>query len=118
MKKILLRVLPLFLIFCLLCTMIAFADTGGNEGVRITVVRAGDHAVVTTPIDFTNKKPDNIQVHFGKVSKLQYNAGSGLTPTTSVYQYINPAQAMPRIISTNGGSNSAALFLISERWSL
>ena len=132
MKKLLFRALPLFLIFCLICPMTAFADTGGsgnidgggggmgsgtstntwsggNEGVRITVVRASDHAVVTTPIDLTNKSPNNIQIHFGKVSKLQYGAGSGLTPTTSKYQYINPPQSMPRIISTNGNNNIAAI---------
>lgn len=132
MKKLLLRALPLFLIFCLLCPMTAFADTGGsgnidgggggmgsgtstnswnggNEGVRITVVRASDHAAVTTPIDFTNKKPDNIRVHFGKVSKLSYSSGQQLTPTTSVYHYINPVQAMPRIISTNGSNNIEAI---------
>ena len=80
MKKILLQVLPLFLILCLLYPMTAFADTGGsgnidgggggmgsgtstnswspgNEGVRVTVVRASDHTVVTTPFDFTNKSP-------------------------------------------------------------
>ena len=72
---------------------------------RVTVVRASNHVVVTTPIDFTNKKPDNIKVHFGKVSKLSYSTGQSLTPITSVYPYINPAQAMPRIISTNGSNN-------------
>jgi len=132
MKKLLFRVLPLLLIFCLICPMTAFADTGGsgnidgggggmgsgtstntwsggNEGVRITVVRASDHAVVTTPIDLTNKSPNNIQVHFGKVSKLQYSTGSGLIPVTSKYQYINPPQSMPRIISTNGNNNIDAI---------
>ena len=132
MKKLLLRTLPLLLIFCLLCPMNAIADTGGsgnidgggggmgsgtstnswnsgNEGVRVTVVRASDHAAVTTSIDLTNKSPNNIQVHFGKVSKMQYTAGSGLKPTTNKYQYINPPQAMPRIISTNGSNNIEAI---------
>ena len=40
----------------------------GNEGVRITVVRASDHAVVTTPFDLTNKQPAAGIYHFGKVS--------------------------------------------------
>ena len=132
MKKLFFRALPLFLVFCLICPMTAFADTGGsgnidgggggmgsgtstntwsggNEGVRITVVRASDHTVVTTPIDLTNKSPNNIQIHFGKVSKLQYSVGSGLTPVTSKYQYINPPQSMPRIISTNGNNNIEAI---------
>jgi hypothetical protein len=29
----------------------------GDEGVRVTVVRASDHVAVTTPIDLTNKQP-------------------------------------------------------------
>jgi len=29
----------------------------GDEGVRVTVVKASDGSPVTTPIDFTNKKP-------------------------------------------------------------
>lgn len=44
----------------------------GDEGVRVTVVRASDRTVVTTPIDFTNNHPDNIAVNFGKVSKISY----------------------------------------------
>ena len=52
----------------------------GNEGVRITVVRASDHAVVTTPFDLTNKQPAAGIYHFGKVSKIQYNGGAALSP--------------------------------------
>ena len=48
----------------------------GNEGVRVTVVRASDHAVVTTPFDLTNKTPSAGIYHFGKVSKIQYNNGN------------------------------------------
>lgn len=132
MKKLLKSAASLILVLCLFCPLTVFADTGGsgnidgggggmgsgtstnswsggNEGVRITVVRASDHATVTAPVDFTNKKPDNIRVHFGKVSKLSYSSGQQLTPTTSVYHYINPAQAMPRIISTNGNNNIEAI---------
>lgn len=132
MKKLFKSIASLILVLCLFCPLTAFADTGGsgnidgggggmgsgtstntwsggNEGVRITVVRASDHTTVTTPVDFTNKKPDNIRVHFGKVSKLSYSSGQHLTPTTSVYQYINPAQTIPRIISTNGSNNIEAI---------
>lgn len=132
MKKLFKSIASLMLVLCLFCPLTAFADTGGsgnidgggggmgsgtstntwsggNEGVRITVVRASDHATVTTPVDFTNKKPDNIRVHFGKVSKLSYSSGQQLSPTTSVYHYINPAQTIPRIISTNGNNNIAAI---------
>nr|WP_277995581.1 hypothetical protein [Desulfitibacter alkalitolerans] len=76
----------------------------GDEGVRVTVVRVRDRAVVTTPIDFTNKNPDNIQAHFGKVSKISYTKGVSLTPNPQTYTYVNPAQAIPRIISSGSGN--------------
>jgi len=62
----------------------------GDDGVRITIIRDSDNTAVSTPVDFTNRHPDNIQVHFGKVSKIQYRNGATLTPTTSVYSYNNP----------------------------
>jgi hypothetical protein len=78
----------------------------GNEGVRITVVDAESHAPVTTPVDFTNKSPTNTQMHFGKVSKISYSGGQSLSPTTANYSYFNPAQVIPRIISTSSGGNN------------
>ncbi len=33
--------------------------SSSNEGVRVTVIRSSDHAVVTTPIDLTNKPPNS-----------------------------------------------------------
>lgn len=81
-----------------------------DEGVRVTVVRASDGSAVSTPIDLTNKQPNNIVLHFGKVSKSQYRAGASLTPNTGTYSYINPAQSLPQIISTSsGGANLAAI---------
>ena len=80
-----------------------------NEGVRITVVRASDHAVVTTPFDLTNKQPAAGIYHFGKVSKIQYNGGAALSPVQGGYSYKNPAQPIPRIISTNGNNNIEAI---------
>lgn len=77
----------------------------GCDGVRITVVRANDHAIVTTPIDFTNKQPPSTMFHFGKVSKIQYKNGRSLSAIQGSYSYYNPAQAMPRIVSTNGSNN-------------
>lgn len=81
----------------------------GYDGVRVTVVRASDHAVVTTPIDLTNKSPTNVRLHFGKVSKLSYNGGRAISPSGQSYIFVNPAQDMPRIVSTNGSSNIAAI---------
>ena len=132
MKKLLLRALPLFLVLCLLCPMTALADTGGsgnidgggggmgqgtstnswspgNEGVRVTVVRASDHAVVTTPIDLSNKSPSSSIYHFGKVSKIQYNNGRNLQAVQGGYTTIKPPQAIPKVISTNGSNNIDAL---------
>lgn len=73
--------------------------TPGNEGVRVTVVRASDHAAATTPIDLTNKKPEGMG-HFNKVSKLEYTNGAALTPSMTGYSYVNPAQSLPKIISS------------------
>jgi len=78
----------------------------GDEGVRVTIVRASNHAPVTIPIDMTNKKPNNIAVNFGKVSKLSYTGGRSLMPNTNKYPYINPVQTIPRIISSGSGNAS------------
>lgn len=74
--------------------------SAGNEGVRVTVIRASDRAVVTRPVDLTNKRPNNIQYSFGKVCKVTYSNGAAATPDTNVYEYKNPSQSLPRIIST------------------
>lgn len=71
----------------------------GNEGVRVTVVRAEGHEPVTVSIDLTNKKP-KIVYSFGKVSKLSYTKGTALSVNTGAYEYVNPGQALPRIISS------------------
>lgn len=112
MKRVISTFLSLALLLALLC-MSAYADTGGsgnidggggsmgdatshgswnpgNDGVRVTVVRASDHAVVTTPFDFTNKTPSEGIYHFGKVSKLQYNNGTGLSPVKGGYTFKIP----------------------------
>ncbi|MCD8362362.1 MAG: hypothetical protein LUC98_05265 [Lachnospiraceae bacterium] len=73
--------------------------SAGNDGVRVTVVRASDRTPVTRPIDLTNKRPD-VVYSFGKVSKLSYTGGTALTPDTGTYEYVNPSQSLPRIISS------------------
>lgn len=74
--------------------------SAGNEGVRVTVIRVSDHSVITSPIDLTNKKPNDIQVHFNKVSKISYTNGTGINAAFEKYAYVNPSQALPRIISS------------------
>ena len=71
----------------------------GNEGVRVTVVRTEGREPVTRPIDLTNKRP-SIVYSFGKVCKISYNNGTALAVSTDPYEYVNPAQALPRIISS------------------
>lgn len=81
-----------------------------DEGVRVTVVRASDGAVVSASIDLTNKQPTDIRVHFGKVSKTAYRNGTGLSACMGGYIFYNPAQHLPQIISTsNGGANLTAI---------
>lgn len=75
----------------------------GQEGVRVTVIRVADRLPVTTPVDFSNNVPA-IQVHFGKVSKVSYNSGQGLAPTTSAYSYTNPSIPLPVIIDSDRGT--------------
>lgn len=129
MKQKLSAVLALFLVCSMLFSIPAYAtgdpnvdggggDMGGGtstnswtpgmDGVRVTVVRASDHAVVTTPIDLTNKSPTNVRLHFGAVSKLSYTQGQGLSPSATAYTFKNPAQALPRIVSSGSYASSIA----------
>lgn len=74
--------------------------TPGNEGVRVTVIRANDRVPVTRPIDLTNKTPAISIFHFGKVCKISYNGGTALKPVQGAYEYQKPTQSLPKIISS------------------
>lgn len=82
---------------------------GGDDGVRVTVIRDSDNQPVTTPVDITNRSPDNIKVHFGKKSKIHYRNGFDFFPTTSTYVYSNPEQPIPLIVSADGDVNIDAV---------
>ena len=133
MKRIFAFFLSLLLILGI-CPMSALADTGGSgnvdggggsmgqgtsqnswnpgmDGVRITVVDAESGQPVSTPFDLTNKNP-TIKIHFGKVSKIHYTNGSGISPNTTPYTCKKPDVAMPRIIST--GSTKASIEAIKK----
>ena len=133
LKRIFAFFLSLLLILGI-CPMSALADTGGSgnvdggggsmgqgtsqnswnpgmDGVRITVVDAESGQPVSTPFDLTNKNP-TIKIHFGKVSKIQYTNGSGISPNTTPYTCKKPDVAMPRIIST--GSTKASIEAIKK----
>ena len=130
MKKVVKVVIAVSILFYLMLPATVFAtgdgniDSGGggmgngtsrnswsssNEGVRVTVVRASDHAIVTTPIDITNKPPQSSIYNFGKVSKIQYNDGKVLSPVKGGYTCVKPSKSVPKIISTNGKNNIAAI---------
>ena len=74
------------------------------DGVRITVVTT-DGTVVSTPFDLTNFSIADNVIHFGKVSKLQYTAGTALSPGNGSYSCTKPGTSLPRIIS--GSVNKA-----------
>lgn len=80
--------------------------TPGRDGVRVTIIRDSDNSPVSSPIDFSNKTNSDIALHFGKVSKISYRSGSGLSPQTSKYDCFKPVNAMPRIISSGSGKAS------------
>jgi hypothetical protein len=81
----------------------------GEDGVRVTVVRASDNTPVSASIDITNHNESNIVFHYGKKSKLQYRNGSILSPSQNKYTYTIPQKALPKIISNGGNANIAVI---------
>lgn len=71
----------------------------GLDGVRITVVTS-DGTVASTPFDLTNSNIPNNIINFGAVCKLQYTAGTSLTPSSS-YSCSKPGTPLPKIVSGN-----------------
>ena len=82
----------------------------GNDGVRITVVDASSGTAVSSPLDFSNRTQKTSLLHFGKVNKLQYLGGAGLSlQSGAAYSCIRPTQSMPTIVSSKGQSNIEAI---------
>lgn len=82
----------------------------GNDGVRITVVDASSGTAVSSPLDFSNRTQKTSLLHFGKVNKLQYLGGAGLSlQSGAAYSCIKPTQSMPTIVSSKGQSNIEAI---------
>lgn len=82
----------------------------GMDGVRVTIVEADSHSIASTSVDLTNKTPSANIIDFGKVCKLSYNGGRSLSPKVNSYSYRNPAQNLPRIISSgNAGASIEAI---------
>ena len=80
----------------------------GDEGVRVTVVRATDGAAVSASVDLTNRSPSNIVMHFAKTCKTTYRAGASLTINQGAYVCYRPNQALPTIISSSAGGSRIA----------
>lgn len=72
-----------------------------DEGIRATVIDAITGEPVSISVDLTNKAPNDIKIHFGKVSKSSYRNGAELSLSSEAYEYLNPGQKMPKIINTN-----------------
>lgn len=81
----------------------------GNDGVRVTIVRVSDNAVVTTPIDISNKNINTSIYNFGKVCKLQYSNGKRLKPVIGNYVAFKSTHTIPRIVSEDGENNIPAI---------
>lgn len=81
----------------------------GQDGVRITVIKASSNKPVTTPVDWTNvdlSKKNKIFCHFNKKSKLHYKQGATLVPNIkNAYTYKHPTEKLPVIIKDNGVAN-------------
>ncbi len=82
----------------------------GMDGVRLSVVHADNRAVIGSVVDWSNQNPNAKIAHFGKVSKLSYNAGRTLSPAVGGYVCVQPTQKLPKIIST--GSSKASIAAI------
>lgn len=76
------------------------------DGVRVTIVNAETRAVASSSVDLTNKTPSSNIIDFGKVCKLTYGSGRSLSPHINQYNYRNPAQSLPRIISSGDAGAS------------
>lgn len=78
----------------------------GEEGVRVTVIRCADNAVVSHSFDLTNINISRTVYHFGIYSKIAYRDGLSLTAQVGNYTIVRPTLSMPKIISSGSGATS------------
>ncbi|HEX3029029.1 MAG TPA: hypothetical protein VHT34_06965, partial [Clostridia bacterium] len=90
----------------------------GEDGVRVSIIRISDGVTVKSPIDLSNYNENSVVRSFVKRNKLQYKSFS-LTASSTAYNVINPAIAIPKIISSGGNTNISAIkqYFCSE-WAL
>ena len=87
----------------------------GYDGVRVTVVDAQSGQRASVPVDYTNVDVGALSptiCHFGKVSKVDYKNGAGLSPQVGGYACRKPAAPIPQIIS--GNSRKASIPAIRQ----
>lgn len=85
----------------------------GYDGARVTVVDAESGQQASIPIDYTNVDIGALSpaiCHFGKVSKMGYRNGAGLSPQVGGYVCRRPSVPMPQIIS--GSTRKASMAVI------
>lgn len=79
----------------------------GNDGVRVTVVDAETGTAVSSSIDFANRSQPATVLHFGKVNKIQYRDGIGLTLQSGIpYDCLQPAYSMSAIVNSKSRPTS------------
>lgn len=84
----------------------------GEEGVRVTVVRVSDGAIVSTPFDMASVNISDNVYNFGSICKLSYRNGLSLVLQAGDYTVVRPTIAMPQIIST--GTKKASIDAIKR----
>lgn len=79
----------------------------GNDGVRVTVVDAETGTAVSSSVDFAIRSQPATVLHFGKVNKIQYRDGIGLTLQSGIpYDCLQPAYSMPAIVNSKSRPTS------------
>ena len=90
----------------------------GEDGVRVSIIRISDGVTVKSLIDLSNYNENSVIRSFVKKNKLQYKSSS-LIASSTAYNVIKPAIAIPKIISSGGNTNITAIkqYFCSE-WAL
>lgn len=81
----------------------------GDDGVRVTVIRASDNKVVSRSIDITNYDESDAEYHFIRKCKILYRNGSYLQADRNGYNFSIPTKPMPKIITETGTSSITAI---------
>lgn len=85
----------------------------GEEGVRVSVIRAADGVQVSRSFDMTNINLRNNVYTFGIYSKLKYRNGEvSIVLEAADYTVVRPTISMPKIISS--GSDGASIEAIKR----